>query len=164
VAMGNSARAGSRKPDLSTAQGFMCGRTRAGTVLCWGNNATGQLGDSTRLPRAAPVLVRGITDAIEVDVGDVHACALHRTGRVSCWGRNEFGAVGDGTMGPSTVRATPIDVAGLEDVVGLALGDAHTCARRANGAIACWGVNNFGQLGDGSTILRAAPQPVSGFP
>jgi alpha-tubulin suppressor-like RCC1 family protein len=108
--------------------------------------------------------VRGITDAIQVAVGDMHACALRRSGHISCWGRNEFGAVGDNTMGPSTVRMSPVDVGVVEDAVGIALGGAHSCTRRRDGAVFCWGVNNFGQLGDGSTTLRPAPHRVVGLP
>jgi alpha-tubulin suppressor-like RCC1 family protein len=67
-------------------------------------------------------------------------------------------------MGPSTVRAQPVTPLGVEHAVGLALGRAHSCARLVNGAISCWGVNNFGQLGDGSTLLRAAPVATNGFP
>jgi alpha-tubulin suppressor-like RCC1 family protein len=164
LAVGNSAKAGSQNPDLSKSGGFMCGLSRAGQVLCWGSNSTGQLGDGTRTDRQAPVPVLGISEAVEVAAGDMHACARRRSGRVSCWGRNEFGAVGDDTMGPSTVRAKPVEVVRLGEAVGLALGGAHSCARRAAGEILCWGVNNFGQLGDGSTTLRPAPQAVSGVP
>jgi len=142
----------------------MCACTRAGTVLCWGNNSTGQLGDGTRDDRATPGPVRGITDAIDVAVGNAHACALHRSGAVSCWGRNEFGVVGDDTMGPATVRTEPVLALRITDAVELALGDAHSCARRRSGEVTCWGVNNFGQLGDDSTTLRPAPHPVSDFP
>ena len=163
VAIGNRGRAGSRNPDLSKNAGYMCGLTGDGRVLCWGDNDTGQLGDGTRIDRAAPTPVLGIDDAIMIDVGDVHACALRRTGRVLCWGRNEFGAVGDGTMGPSTVRPTPVEVQALADVVAIALGGAHSCARRRDGEILCWGVNNFGQLGDGSNVLWPAPHPVVGL-
>jgi alpha-tubulin suppressor-like RCC1 family protein len=163
VAIGNRGRAGSRTPDLTKNASYICGLTRDGRVLCWGDNDTGQLGDGTRIDRAVPTPVLGIDDAIMIDVGDVHACALRRTGRVLCWGRNEFGAVGDGTMGPSTVRPSPVEVQGLADVAGIALGGAHSCARRRDGEILCWGVNNFGQLGDGSNVLWPAPHPVVGL-
>jgi eukaryotic-like serine/threonine-protein kinase len=163
-ALANNDRAGSQNPDRARLASYMCGVTRAGAVLCWGNNYTGQLGDGTRDNRATPVPVSGIDDAIQVAAGDLHACALHRTGAVSCWGRNEFGAVGDGSMGPSTVRAQPLTPFGVEHAVGLALGRAHSCARLADGAVSCWGVNNFGQLGDGSTLLRAAPVATNGLP
>jgi alpha-tubulin suppressor-like RCC1 family protein len=164
LALANNDRAGSQNPDRARLASYMCGVTRAGAVLCWGNNYTGQLGDGTRDHRATPTPVSGIDDALQVVAGDLHACALRRSGAVACWGRNEFGAVGDGSMGPSTVRAQPVTPLGVERAVGLALGRAHSCARLANGAISCWGVNNFGQLGDGSTLLRAAPVATNGFP
>jgi len=164
VAMSNALRAGSKKPDLAHAGGFMCAATSMGNVLCWGTNSTGQLGDGTRDERSTPTFVPGISDAIEVAAGDAHACVLRRSGGVSCWGRNEFGVVGDDTMGPSTVRTAPVSALGIQDAIGLSLGDAHSCARRRTGGVMCWGVNNFGQLGDGSTTLRAAPQAAVGFP
>jgi serine/threonine-protein kinase len=164
LAIGNALRAGSKKPDLARAGGFMCASTSTGEVLCWGSNSTGQLGDGTREDRPRPAKVAGISDAIEVALGDLHACALRRSGGVSCWGRNEFGAVGDDTMGPSTVRAVPVSALGIQDAIGLGLGGAHSCARRRTGEVLCWGVNNFGQLGDGSTTLRAAPHVANGFP
>jgi serine/threonine-protein kinase len=164
LAIGNGARAGSRRPDLTKSAAFMCALTRAGTVLCWGNNGTAQLGDGTRENRATPTPVPGVAEAIEVDVGDQHACALRRSGRISCWGRNEFGAVGDDTMGPSTVRLNAADALGIDDAVGLALGGAHSCARLRNGGVLCWGVNNYGQLGDGTTTLHPAPHVASDLP
>jgi alpha-tubulin suppressor-like RCC1 family protein/serine/threonine protein kinase len=164
LAIGNAARAGSKNPDLTKSAGFMCAVTSSGQVFCWGNNSTGQLGDGTRDDRSAPTVVAGISDAIQIGAGDVHACALLRSGGVSCWGRNEFGAVGDDSMGPSTVRPTPVAALGIQDAIGIALGGAHSCARRRAGGILCWGVNNFGQLGDGSMTLHASPHPVRGFP
>jgi len=164
LALANNDRAGSQNPDRARLASFMCAAMRSGAVYCWGNNYTGQLGDGTRDNRAAPTRVLGIDDAIRVAAGDLHACALHRTGAVSCWGRNEFGGVGDGSMGPSTVRPQPVAPRLAEGAVGIALGRAHSCVRLVSGAVSCWGVNNFGQLGDGSTLLRAAPVATNGFP
>ncbi len=165
VAIANNTQAGKKNPDLSRSAGFMCGvRGRDGAAFCWGNNVTGQLGDGTRENRGQPTPVVGIADGIQIAAGDLHVCVLRRSGRVSCWGRNEFGALGDGSMGPRTIRLTPVDARSIEDAVGIALGGAHSCARRRGGAVLCWGVNNYGQLGDGSDVLRPAPFPVSGFP
>ena len=165
VAIANNTQAGKKNPDLSRSAGFMCGvRGRDGAAFCWGNNVTGQLGDGTRENRALPTPVVGIADGIQIAAGDLHACVLRRSGRVSCWGRNEFGAIGDGSMGPRTIRLTPVDARSIEDAVGIALGGAHSCARRRGGEVLCWGVNNYGQLGEGSDVLRPAPFPVSGFP
>lgn len=163
IGFGNNSHAGSQNPDLTKINSFACGLTAQGTVLCWGSNYTGQLGDGTREDRPHPTRVLD-ADAIDLELGNVHACALERSGGVWCWGRNEFGNVGDGMMGPSNVRPQPVRVPGLDDAIGLALGDAHTCVRRRQGEIACWGVNNFGQLGDGTLLLRSSPVAVSGFP
>jgi eukaryotic-like serine/threonine-protein kinase len=163
LAIGNNARAGSQNRDRGRLASFVCAPSRRGSVWCWGNNDTGQLGDGTREHRAAPVAVIGITDAIEVAAGDVHACALHRSGAVSCWGRNEFAAVDADALGPSTVRTTAVDAFEIRDAVGLALGGAHSCVRRRSGGVSCWGINNFGQLGDGSTLLRSALTVTHGF-
>jgi alpha-tubulin suppressor-like RCC1 family protein len=169
LAMGNNAKGGSTKvgaksPVNANISGFMCGLTRGAQVTCWGSNFTGQLGDGTRQDRTTPAAVPGISDAIQIVVGDLHACALRRSGSVSCWGRNEFGAVGDDTMGPSTVREKAVNVVAMPDAVGLALGGAHSCARRRTGAVMCWGVNNFGQLGDGTAVLRPSPAAAIGLP
>jgi alpha-tubulin suppressor-like RCC1 family protein len=165
VTIANNTQAGKKVPDMSNSAGFICGvRGRDGRVLCWGNNYTGQLGDRSRENRARPMPVPGIDDAIQVAAGDLHACALRRSGRVSCWGRNEFGAIGDGTMGPRLIRFAPVDARSIEDAVGISVGGAHSCARRRDGTVLCWGVNNHSQLGDGSNVLHPAPFPVTGLP
>ena len=164
LAIGNNARAGSANPDLTKSAGFMCAVQRDGGVSCWGSNNTGQLGDGTREDRPTPVAVLGVSDALEVSVGNQHACALRKGGGVACWGRNEFGSVGDANMGPSTISLSAVAAIGIDDAVGLALGGTHSCARRRNGGILCWGVNNFGQLGDGSKVLHPVPHAASDFP
>jgi alpha-tubulin suppressor-like RCC1 family protein len=58
----------------------------------------------------------------------------------------------------------PVAVTGLTDAEDIAAGANHTCARRRSGAIVCWGGNLHGQIGDGSTITRLTPVPVSGLP
>jgi alpha-tubulin suppressor-like RCC1 family protein len=164
AAIGNYAKAMGKNPDLTKSAGFICAATTSGAVLCWGNNVSAQLGDGTRDDRDHPAPVLGVSDAIEVAAGDQHACALRRSGRVSCWGRNEFGTVGDDNMGPRMVRLRAVEALGIDDAVGLALGGAHSCARRRHGAVLCWGVNNYGQLGDGSTTLHPAPHLALGLP
>lgn len=92
--------------------------------------------------------------------GSSYACANPNQG-MQCWGRNESGQLGDG----STIeRPGPVKVQGLPDgaVVEMAAGDAHTCAI-VNGAAFCWGRNNAGQLGNGSTSESHAPVPVQGL-
>ena len=140
-----------------------CALSIGGSVRCWGKNESGQLGDGTTSNRATPVSVGGLDAGAEViAAGASHTCALRSEGAVTCWGGNDAGQLGDGT---TTKRSAPVAVVGLgSGVRALAPGGYHTCALTAEGSVACWGHNNFGQLGDGSTRRRSTPGPVAGLP
>lgn len=134
-----------------------CAVRAGGTVLCWGENHHGQLGDGTTTDRLAAVEVLGASDARQVAAGRNHGCALHATGEVSCWGDGRFGQNG-------ALEGLPVPrrVAGLTDAVEVAAGAAHSCARRASGAVTCWGSNVALQLGTGG-VDRATPMQVPGL-
>lgn len=136
---------------------------QAQTVLCWGKNDNGQLGDGSFTDRSTPAAVSGLTPPIrKVAAGGFFSCALSVAGAVYCWGDNSHGQLGDGTI---TDRVTPIPVAGLgPGVREIALGDMHACALVADGSVACWGRNDWGQLGDGTVVSRATPGRVAGLP
>ena len=133
-----------------------------GGIRCWGLNDGGQLGDGTRRDSPSPVEPEGLgTGRISVAVGGGHACALSATGGVKCWGRNDRGQLGNGTTADLN---TPVDVAGLpEQIAAIALGKAHTCVLTIRGGVKCWGANESGQLGDGTTADRGKPVDVLGL-
>jgi alpha-tubulin suppressor-like RCC1 family protein len=136
-----------------------CARRASGQVLCWGSNASGEIGDGTRglqeSPRRVPVPVFGVADAVDLAAGHEHTCALRSGGEIVCWGKNEYGQLGDGTAG--LPQAAPVKVAGINDATAIAAGAAHTCAVRPD-RVSCWGLNRNGQLGDGT--MTTSPTPV----
>jgi alpha-tubulin suppressor-like RCC1 family protein/uncharacterized protein YjdB len=139
-----------------------CGLTRAGGVKCWGNGDWGQLGNGTNERRFSPTDVVGLPSGVSaVATGHHHACALKTGGGVLCWGLNDQGQLGDETTG---TKHTPIPVTGLASgVVQVDAGYQHTCALTSTGGVKCWGYNNYGQLGDGTTDRRTTPIDVVGL-
>ncbi|MGA8146365.1 MAG: hypothetical protein WB870_02160 [Gallionellaceae bacterium] len=131
-----------------------------GTVVAWGYNISGQLGDGTTDNGLTPVAVPGLAGVVAVAAGDAHSVALKSDGTVMAWGSNSNGQLGDGTSNDSY---TPVAVAGLAGVVAVAAGDAHTVAVKSDGTVAAWGYNGDGELGDGTTTDSPNPVAVPGL-
>jgi hypothetical protein len=150
-----------------------CAVTQDGELWCWGSNdgrgstdGPGMLGvgDTARHVGAVKVPLDHVAD---VDVGGgSHACAIARGGQVYCWGRIERVGLGTGIFGDvhdGRIFSTPQVVPGITDAVEIRTGSAHTCVRRRNGQVLCWGANGRGQLGDGTKLQRLSPTPVIGL-
>ena len=137
-----------------------CALLSTGVVKCWGQNSNGQLGDGTTTQRNAPVTVLGLTtDVNVVETGYWQACVLLSSGAVKCWGQNAYGQLGDGT---TTNSSTPVNVSTLSSgVIAISAGYYHTCALLSTGAVKCWGLNTYGELGDGTTTTSSTPVNVS---
>lgn len=150
---------------IAAGGGHTCALRATAQVVCWGRNHMGQLGDATTTRRLEPVPVP-IERALEVVVGGNHGCARTESGQVLCWGENIEGQLGDGSRSePKGFRSEPAPVEGLGEVVALASGWAHTCAR-ATDAVRCWGRNDSYQLaaeGRGwSREVHVEPRPMTG--
>jgi len=109
--------------------------------------------------RAQGVLSDTVTFAA-VSVGGIHTCGVAVGGVAYCWGWNTRGQLGDGTSG--TERSLPVRVVSDVRFAAVSAGDRYTCGITAAGAAFCWGLNGWGQLGDGTTTDRSSPVPVAG--
>lgn len=142
-----------------------CALLDSGDIYCWGDNRWGQRGNGNERqsdPTWIPSLVVGVEEkAAAIAAGKHTTCALLRTGGVKCWGGLAGGKLADKGWQDS-FRA--LQVKGLErDVVSLAAGSGHFCAITSSGAVRCWGINNAGQLGDGSRQDSWVPVEVKGI-
>lgn len=147
---------------VSASSDNTCAVTTAGAAFCWGANGSGQVGDGSTTWRNRATSVSGLEAGVAgISVGDSHACALTTTGGVKCWGGNSDGQLGDNSV---VTRLTPVDVTGLTaGAAVISAGSAATCAVTTAGGAKCWGTNNFGQVGDGTTTSQKTPAGVTGL-
>lgn len=132
-----------------------CAYTGDGAAWCWGSNFEGRLGDGTTNDRHRAVRVttaggRNLSRVTGITVG-AHTCARTSDGAAWCWGRNFFGQLGDGTT-VERHRAVSVTTEGRRILAGVGAIAAtdHTCVITNRGGIKCWGLNDRGQLGNGT--------------
>ncbi|MGW6918242.1 RCC1 domain-containing protein [Kitasatospora sp. NPDC054939] len=158
---------------VATSGGHSLALRTDGTVVAWGDNFHGQLGDGTTVQRNTPVRVCDVGQSapctsflgnvVALSTGGLHNLALKADGTVVAWGFNVFGELGNGT--PTSPDVTiPVTVCApfncalpLDGIVAVAAGGAHSTALKSDGTVLTWGANYVGQLGDGTTTDRNTP-------
>jgi len=155
--------------DLSGGYSYVCG-IYDGNPYCWGAATNGVLGNGSAATNrtvphpvrvsSGPLLGKTVT-SIAASNQSYHACAI-ADGEVFCWGSNAYGQVGDGS---TTTRNYPVavstaDVLAGKTVTQVAVNGTHSCAV-ADGDVFCWGRNQHGKLGIGSTSPTQSTVPVA---
>jgi alpha-tubulin suppressor-like RCC1 family protein len=147
---------------VSAGGSVTCGLTAAGAAYCWGHPAYigngGAPGDTH-----VPTLVSGGLTFATLSAGShSHNCAVTTSGTAYCWGSNSNGKLGDGSSS-SSFRDTPTPVAGGLTFAAVSAGAFYTCGVTTSGAAYCWGWNQYGQMGDGTSGTdHLVPTPVAG--
>lgn len=137
--------------------------TADGTVWTWGANWYGQLGDGTSEARTVPTQVPGLTDVVSIAAGMNHSLAVRSDGSVWAWGMNWHGQLGNGQLGWGVEEWSPVKTSTLSSALEVAAGAYHSLALLADGTARAWGLNDQGQLGDGTIDQHTTPNPVPGI-
>lgn len=146
---------------LETGVDHTCA-ARSNDVYCWGSNNKGQLGNNSQTDSSVPVAVSLTGTVADLALGKEHSCAVLTDNRTFCWGSRQAGQTAQ-AVSATVVDKTPVQISSFTGKRRLSAGDFHTCTIEgidASLTVKCWGDNQLGQLGDGSTTKQSAT-PVS---
>jgi len=133
-------------------------------AYCWGNNASGQLGNGSLANEPIAVDTSGVLSdktIRQLAAGSSHSCAIASDGRAYCWGQNAAGQLGNGSFIDSAIPVA-VDITGAlagKTILQITAGEYETCVIASDDRAYCWGQNGRGQLGDGS--FSSSPIPVA---
>jgi alpha-tubulin suppressor-like RCC1 family protein len=109
-------------------------------------------------------VAKPLSNVVDIEAGMNHVCAIDSSGIMYCWGDNFYGQSGASSIAPHlAVKVAGLSTLGAPKVVDMALGENHSCALLANNQVKCWGRNDYGQLGNATTVDSATPVLVSGL-
>ena len=127
--------------------GTTCVRRRSGAVICF---RPGMEGSES---------ITAIPDATAIAVTDAAHCAIRADRSLWCWGSTQS-PIFSPRPRPADVPPTQVPVG---EVLAMSLARDGICVVRATGAVACWGTNSEGQLGDGTLLPRDRAADVIGI-
>jgi hypothetical protein len=131
-----------------------------GTVMAWGYNVDGQLGNGTTVDSNVPTAVSLLTGVTAIAGSSESALACKSDGTVWGWGRNVMGELGQGTNTPSL---EPVQMLNITGATGVAGGEFHTLVKYTDGTVWSSGWNGQGQLGNGDVFDSNVPVQVTGL-
>ena len=160
---------------VSAGGAHTCALLADGSVFCWGNNSSGQLGNGASFTNTPPSPAISTTpiqanltgvSATALSAGADHTCAVMSDSTVRCWGDDTFGQLGIPYtvigVGPGVITFStfPVPVTGLSNAIGVTGGLRHSCAT-VSGGVRCWGDDSSGQLGNGAFFGPAPVDPIN---
>ena len=146
---------------ISAGGAHSCGIDNSGYLYCWGNDDSGQLGNTEAFnSKTTPNRVGDSSSWTTVSAGSAHTCGI-RGGGLYCWGNDSHGQLGN-TASITANKGLPQRLGTLSDWKTVSAGGTHTCATRGTGSLYCWGNDSDGQIGDGSasTVDKTAPKQI----
>lgn len=153
---------------LSLGEAHTCALQKNGVAKCWGNNSLGQFGNGVeavnRGYQLTPSTVVELDTVQSVASGYLFSCALLDDSTAKCWGNNEFNQLGNDAATSTQRFPSLIETnsgAPFASISQLALGYSHACVLSQVGTVHCWGDNEMGQLGNGSTVASASPKQIN---
>ena len=151
-------------PMLAVGYSMSCAVLDNGSLMCWGSDGEGQLGDGGQMvnqvrPNTFVVLPEG-RHVLEIHAARTHACGLLDDGSVWCWGYGSNGELGDGTTNTYSAPTNAVVLPAGRTAVSIGLGGFHACAILDDASMVCWGLDNNGQLGNGDADNDLRPTPV----
>jgi len=153
-------------PFFSVGTAHVCAIRTDKALMCWGKNASGQLGTgASRDPQRTPAEVPGAHDWLRIAAGAEHTCGIRGDHELSCWGSNSMAQTGSDLLAPDgepiSMTDTPGPVALERHWARISASGYHTCALRDSRDAFCWGGGNLGQLGSGVTKTQSVPTKVA---
>lgn len=147
---------------VSTGQDHACAITTSGDVKCWGLNGYYQLANPyAELPTPSAITEGTPGTYSSISAGGSHTCAIRTDQKIKCWGNNSSGQLGDGTsVTPATSPNYLVSVDSAVNYLQVSAGGSHSCAVTTGGILKCWGLNDKGQIGDGTVTSRNSPTVI----
>ena len=168
---------------VSAGKNHTCAILQDQSLWCWGDNMLGQIGlgymsnNPFWMPKSIPFfnslsyggLPNSLKKMIAVSVGSEHTCAIQDNGSGYCWGADDYSKLGNGANPPGNIwnphEPTWISVLPSNSkIAAISAGGHTTCAILDDGTIRCWGLNNYGQYGDGTTVTQTTTSSQVSLP